>query len=184
MVTSVSDGIGWGWMLAYGIISLLVGMLAIAMPVPATFAATIVTGAYILAAGLASLLAGIFGKGYEGRFYAIAIGLISLIGGGIMMFQPTIGAASLTLLIASFLIVRGVMELAWGFRFRRRRWLMIALGVLNLLFAGYLMYIFPAAALLLPGTVLGVSFLFSGMAWVMFAFDYRGATRAAAGEAS
>ncbi|MBV8238018.1 MAG: DUF308 domain-containing protein, partial [Sphingomonas sp.] len=93
-------------MLAYGIISLLVGMLAIAMPVPATFAATIVTGAYILAAGLASLLAGIFGKGYEGRFYAIAIGLISLIGGGIMMFQPTIGAASLTLLIASFLIVR------------------------------------------------------------------------------
>ncbi len=174
MTVSTRGGIGWGWMLAYGIIGLLVGIFAIMMPISATFAVTIVLGVSLLVGGLFSLLAGIFGKGHEGRVYAILGGLVSLIGGGVMIFQPVVGAISLTLLVVAWLVVRGVMELAWGFRFHRRRWLMIALGVINLLFAAYIMYLGPLAALTLPGILLGFSFLFSGLTWTMFALDHRG----------
>lgn len=167
-------GIGWGWILAFGIANLILGMLALFMPVPATFAATLVIGAYLIAAGIFSLLAGTFGHGHEGRGYAILLGLISLIGGGVMVFRPIAGALSLTLLLAVWLIARGVLELVWGFRFRRRRGLMLALGVVNLLLAGYIIYTMPVSALTLPGMVLGVSFLFSGITWTMFALDHRG----------
>ncbi|MBN8849844.1 MULTISPECIES: DUF308 domain-containing protein [unclassified Sphingomonas] len=173
-MTLSTRGIGWGWLLAYGIVNLILGAFAIAMPVPATFAATLVIGAYLIAAGLFSLLAGIFGQGHEGRGYAILLGVISLIGGGIMVIEPATGALSLTLLLALWLIARGVLELAWGFRFRRRRGLMIALGVINLLLAAYIFYAMPISALTLPGIVLGVSFLFSGATWVLFALDHRG----------
>lgn len=167
-------GIGWGWILAFGIASLILGALAIFMPVPATFAATLVVGAYLVAGGIFSLLAGAFGHGHEGRGYAILFGLVSLIGGGIMIFEPTTGAFSLTLLLAIWLLARGVLELVWGFRFSRRRGLMIALGIVNLLLAAYIIYSMPISALTLPGMVLGVSFLFSGATWVMFALDHRG----------
>jgi len=173
-MTDSARGIGWGWILAHGIVSLLLGIVAIFLPIPATFAATIVIGAYLIAAGLFSLLAGVFGKGHEGRGYTFIVGLLSLLGGLVMMFQPMVGAISLTLLLALFLIVRGVTDLAWGLRFRRGRGLMIVLGVLNLLFAGYITYSMPVAALALPGILLGFSFLLSGAIWTMFALDHRG----------
>ncbi|MFT3975840.1 MAG: DUF308 domain-containing protein [Sphingomonas bacterium] len=166
-------GIGWGWLLAYGIACLLLGALAIFMPVPATFAATMVIGAYLIAAGIFSLFAGLMGKGYDGRGYAIALGLISLIGGAIMMFQPVAGAISLVLLLTAWLIARGVLELIWAFRFRWRRGWMLAAGVLNLLLAAWIIVSMPIAALTLPGIALGVSFLFSGISWTMFALDHR-----------
>ncbi|WEK42680.1 MAG: DUF308 domain-containing protein [Candidatus Sphingomonas colombiensis] len=173
-MTGSTRGIGWGWILAYGIASLILGALAIFMPIPATFAATLVAGAYLIAAGIFSLLAGAFGQGHQGRGYAILLGVISLIGGAIMVFEPMTGALSLTLILAVWLIARGVLELVWGFRFSRRRGLMIALGVVNLLLAGYIIYTIPLSALTLPGIVLGISFLFSGATWTMFALDHRG----------
>ncbi|MFW2852262.1 HdeD family acid-resistance protein [Sphingomonas sp. TX0543] len=173
-MTLAARGIGWGWILAFGIASLILGAAAIFMPVPATFAATLVVGAYLIAGGIFGLLAGAFGRGHEGRGYAILFGLVSLIGGGIMVLEPATGAVSLTLLLALWLIARGVLELVWGFRFRRRRGLMIVLGVLNLLLAAYILYSMPVAALTLPGIVLGISFLVSGATWTTFALDHRG----------
>ncbi|WP_298670129.1 HdeD family acid-resistance protein [uncultured Sphingomonas sp.] len=167
-------GIGWGWILAYGIASLILGALAIFMPVPATFAATLVAGAYLIAAGIFSLLAGVFGQGHHGRGYVILFGAISLIAGAIMVFEPATGALSLTLILVIWLIARGVLELIWGVRFTHRRGLMIALGVVNLLLAGYIIYTIPLSALTLPGIVLGISFLFSGATWTMFAIEHRG----------
>ncbi len=81
---------------------------------PATLAATLVIGAFFLAAGIVSIAAGIFGKGHEGRGYAIGFGLVSLIIGLIMAFEPATGAISITLLVAVWLGLRGALESDWA----------------------------------------------------------------------
>src|SRR3546814_1044299 len=65
-------GAGWGWLLAYGLLSLILGVAAFLWPFSATIAATLIIGAFFIAAGIVSIGAGIFGGIREGRGYAIA----------------------------------------------------------------------------------------------------------------
>lgn len=171
-------GAGWGWLMAYGILSLLLGFAAFVWPFSATFAATVVIGAFFLLAGIASIAAGAMGGAREGRFYAILFGFVSLVIGAIMVFDPASGALSLTLVVAIWLALRGVMEFLWGVRFPRHRGWMIALGVVNVILALLILGTISWTALTLPGYILGISFLFAGVVEVSRASHHRKGTAA------
>lgn len=168
-----ATGPGWGWIMAYGIVSVLVGLLALAWPFTATFAATIVIGVFFLVSGVFSIAAGAFGHGAEGRGYAIVFGLLSAIAGIIMLIEPVTGALSLTLMVAIWLGARGVLELYWGAKFRRRRWTMVGLGVVNILLAIFILATVDYSALTLPGYILGISFIFGGILSIVASSDHR-----------
>ncbi len=168
-----STGAGWGWIMAYGIVSVLVGIAAFIWPFAATYAATMVIGILLFVSGVFSIAAGLFGQGHEGRLYAVIFGVLTVIVGAIMVFEPVTGALSLTLIMAVWLVVRGVLEVVLGLRMRRRRGLMIVLGVLNILLAIFIMVTVPWSALTLPGFILGVSFLLGGITAITAASDHR-----------
>lgn len=167
-------GAGWAWILAYGVLSLALGVLAFLNPFAATYAATLVIGAFFIAAGIVSLAAGVMGK-HEGRGYAIGFGLLSLVIGVLMAFDPMSGALSLTLLVGVWLGIRGAMEIGLGARFTRGRGrgLMIALGVVNILLAIYVLATLPWSALTLPGFILGISFVFGGVTSILSALHHK-----------
>jgi uncharacterized membrane protein HdeD (DUF308 family) len=167
------SGAGWGWLLVYGIVSLVLGLLAFAWPFAATFAATFVISVFLIAAGAVSLAAGFFSRGHEGRGYTLFFGAITLAVGLFMAFQPVAGAISLTLLIGFWLLARGVMEIGFGVRLRRHRWLMLALGAVDILLALFVILRLPYAAMTLPGFILGLSFLFGGLVAIMQALAHR-----------
>ena len=170
-------GAGWGWILAYGVLSVLLGVAAFVWPFAATYAATVVIGAFFIAAGIVSIAAGVLGKGYEGKLYALGFGIVSLVIGLIMAFEPATGALSLTLLVAIWLGLRGAMELVLGSRFERGRGLMIVLGIVNILLALYVLATLPFSSLTLPGFILGISFIFGGIAAISSALNHKkGAT--------
>ena len=168
-----SAGAGWGWILAYGVLSIVLGILAFLNPFAATYAATLVIGAFLIAAGLVSIAAGFAGKDHEGRGYAIGFGVLSLVIGLLMAFAPATAAISLTLLVAVWLGIRGALEIGLGTRFKRGRGLMIVLGVVNILLAIYVLATLPWAALTLPGFILGISFLLGGIASVASALNHK-----------
>jgi uncharacterized membrane protein HdeD (DUF308 family) len=166
-------GNGWGWLMAYGILSVLLGLGAFLWPFAATLAATLVVGAFFIASGVVSLGVGIFGKVAEGRGYAILFGAMSLAIGLVMAFEPTTGALSITLLVAIWLTMRGILEIVLGARMRRGRALMIVLGVVNVLLAIYVVATLGITGLILPGFILGISFLFSGIVSIVSATHHR-----------
>jgi uncharacterized membrane protein HdeD (DUF308 family) len=166
-------GAGWGWILAYGIASAVLAFCAFAWPFTATLAATLVIGAFFIAAGALSIGAGLFGRGHEGRGYAIAFGAVSLLIGCIMAFEPATGALSLTLLVAVWLGVRGALEIGWGARMRRGKGLMIGLGTVNILLAIVVLATLPFSALTLPGYILAISFLFGAINAIAAALSHR-----------
>lgn len=156
-------GPGWGWILGYGVVSVLFGLYAFAFPLAATFAATLVVGAFFVAAGLVSIASGIAGRGHEGRVYAIVFGIVSVVIGLILALEPVTGALSLTLLVAVWLGMRGILELVFGFRLRRGKALMIVLGLINIVLALYVLATLGWSAAVLPGFILGISFLLGGV---------------------
>ncbi|MBB3346410.1 HdeD family acid-resistance protein [Sphingomonas sp. BK069] len=166
-------GAGWGWIMAYGVVSVLVGVAAIIWPYVATYAATVVIGTLFFISGVFSIAAGVFGQGSESRIYALLFGVLSVVVGAIMVFEPMTGAVSLTLMVAVWLGVRGVLEIVAGTRMRRRGVMMIVLGVINLLLALFILMTVPWSALTLPGYVLGISFLFGGVTAIAAASDHR-----------
>ena len=166
-------GAGWGWIMAYGILSVAIGIAAFAWPFAATYAATLVIGAFLIAAGAVSIVSGIVAHDHHGRGYAIGFGVLSLVIGLVMAFDPIGGAVSLTLLVAIWLGVRGVMELVVGARLRRGRAMMIVLGIVNVLLALYVVATLPFSALTLPGFVLGLSFVFGGITAIAAAATHR-----------
>jgi uncharacterized membrane protein HdeD (DUF308 family) len=166
-------GAGWGWMLASGVVAIVLGVLALFSPFPATYAATLIVGAFLLVAGGLALVAGLGGRGHARRGYLIGYGVLSLALGVLIAFEPVAGALSLTLLVAAWLGARGVMEFAVGVRARAHRAAMIALGVVNLLLAALILYTVPYSALTLPGYILAISFLAGGAAEVAAALSHR-----------
>lgn len=166
-------GPGWGWIIAYGVLSVLLGIAAFVWPFSATFAATFVIACFFLASGIVAIGAGLFGRGHEGRGYLVAFGLLSTVIGATMAVEPWIGALSLTVMVAVWLGSRGVIELVLGLRYRRRRGWMIAMGAINLLLAALIVATVPLSALTLPGYILGLSFLFGGVASVAAGIDHR-----------
>ena len=170
---AVPVGAGWGWLMAYGILSLLFGFLSLIWPFSATLTATVVIGFLFLFSGIASIAAGVMGGARQGRRYAVLFGIVSLFIGAIMVFDPVTGAMSLTLVVAVWLGVRGVMEILWGARVAHHRGWMIALGVVNIVLALWILGSISFSALTLPGYILGVSFLFAGLVEVMRALNHR-----------
>ena len=166
-------GAGWGWILGYGIVSVIIGIAAFLWPFAATYAATLVVGTFLIAAGVASIAAGWASRGHEGRWYAIGFGLVSLFIGLMMAFEPLTGALSLTLLVVVWLGLRGAMEIALGARFRRGRALMIVLGIVNILLALYVLGTLPLSSLTLPGFILGISFLLGGINAIASALSHK-----------
>lgn len=166
-------GNGWGWLMGYGILSVLLGLAAFLWPFAATLAATLVVGAFFIASGVVSLGVAFLGRISEGRGYAILFGLSSLVIGLVMAFEPTTGALSITMLVAIWLMVRGVLEIVLGARLRRGKALMIALGIVNILLAIYVVATLGVTGLLLPGFILGISFVGSGIVSIVSAGDHR-----------
>ena len=173
-----ATGAGWGWIMAYGVLSLLFGLAALIWPFPATLAATFVIGVSFVISGVFSLIAGITGKGAESRGYAILFGILSVIAGVVMVAEPLTGAISLTIVVGVWLLLRGAMEIVLGLRMRRRRGLMLVLGAVNILLALFILATVPFSALTLPGFILGASFVLGGVTAIMAASDHRAGTSA------
>jgi uncharacterized membrane protein HdeD (DUF308 family) len=172
-MAQAQTGNGWGLVLAWGILSILVGLIAFAWPFSATLAVTVIVGILFLVAGISGVAAGIASHDHEARLYAIAWGVLSILLGLFLAADPLSGAFSLTLLVVIGLAVRGVMLIVWGTRSRRLRTGMIVFGAIDLLLALLLLLTSPWSAMTLPGYILGASFVFNGVGAVLAGLDHR-----------
>jgi uncharacterized membrane protein HdeD (DUF308 family) len=178
--THAAPGSGWGWLLASGLAAIVLGAFALLFPFPATYAATVVVATLFLVMGAFALVGAAQGRGHERRGFLIVYGILAIIAGALIFLFPISGAVALTMVATAWIAARGVLEIAAGVRSPKRRWPWILLGVVNLILAAMVWLHLPWAALALPGVLLGVSLLMSGMAEVMAALAHKRGTPAAA----
>ncbi len=150
------------WLLAYGVLCIAVGALALIWPAPATLAAVTFAGALLVISGVAALGMAI-AKHTSHPFYEGALGVLSIVVGGWMLFQPIEGAVSLTILLAIWFAGRGLLELYSAIRWSYRRAWMVMMGVLNIALAVLSITLLPGSAMIVPGTLIAVSFFVSGI---------------------
>lgn len=160
----------WTKWLLLGVVSVVFGLLALGNAVAASIAVTLVTGFFLALAGGIQIAVALSSDGGH-KFWAIVLGVITLLLGLSFMFNPLEGTISLALLVTILLAAGGALRLILGWSMRETRffWPMLISGALSVLLAGYILANFGAASLALLGILLGVELLFNGAGLIVLA---------------
>ncbi|HVC89989.1 MAG TPA: DUF308 domain-containing protein, partial [Acidobacteriaceae bacterium] len=101
-----------------GILLIIAGLLAIFLPFIAGIAVTALVGWLLLIAGAAHLFYGWHSRSTGAVVWQTIIGLLYWLVGLYLIFHPARGLVTLTLLLASYFVVEGIIELVMYFRLR------------------------------------------------------------------
>jgi len=171
-----------GWAIAIGILLLIAGVLAIGSPFITGLAVTVSVGALLIVSGLGQCLlafqAGAFGRG----LLIFLLGLIAVIAGGYMVSQPVSGLASLTLFLAAYFVVTGILTIITSLQLRPASgwgW-MLANAVVTLFLGAMIWQQWPLSGTWAVGTLFGVQMLMSGFSLLTTGSAVRQVTHAAA----
>jgi uncharacterized membrane protein HdeD (DUF308 family) len=177
-------GVGrhWGWVLTFGIITLLAGLLALAWPGRTIVAIAVLFGLQLVVAGLFRFVAALAVEEASGgtRVLLALLGVLSFIVGLYALRHVLLTIAVLALLLGIFWIVNGAVEVftALSHRGMQGRGWTILMGLLSVV-AGVVVLVWPAISLATLAVVLGFWLLVFGIMEVVLAFRLRQAGQAA-----
>src|SRR5579872_417609 len=107
-----------GWFTAIGVLLVLLGFAAIALPVFSTLAATIWIGWALLISGVLMLSHAVFAWRWPDSVWAILVSVLYLGTGAMILYAPVSSALSLTFVMAALFVGEGIVEIIQAFRFR------------------------------------------------------------------
>lgn len=169
------EGGSWAWFLFLGIIFVVGGSVAILLPMVSTFAVSLIFGATLVVTGIVRVIQAFGSRKWRGFFLNLLLGLIHLIGGVFIWFNPVAGALLITVMLAVVLAAQGVAEVILAFRVRPEGgwgWLLVS-GIVALIASIWLILRIPVAGMFLPGVILGIALLFEGWAFIAIALNAR-----------
>jgi len=164
-----------GWAIAISILLILAGLLAIVIPPAAGIAVAILVAWLLILGGVAHLAFAWHVRSSGGLFWEVLIGLLYLALGIYLLVRPVVALASLTLLLASYLFVKGIVVIILAFRIRSLHgsgWLFFD-GAVALILGGMIALSWPSSSEWAIGTLIGISMLFAGFTRLQIALASR-----------
>ena len=169
MTNSISAaGTGKGDMV-WGILMLICGLLAMALPVASGIGIAIVIAWLLIISAVWHFIYAFRARGVGGVLWELLLALAYGAAGICIRLYPLAGLAWLTLVLATFLFIEAVLEIGFYFNIRGRAnagWVLMD-GIVTLLLAILIWRHWPSGAAWVIGTLVGVSLIFSGVSRLM-----------------
>jgi uncharacterized membrane protein HdeD (DUF308 family) len=163
------------WSMVLSVLMIGAGVLAITAPMIAGVAVTAIVGWLLVLSGLFHL-AFAWGAGRPAAvLWQILIGVLYGAIGFYIIASPVAGLASLTLAIALYLFIEGVLEFVLWSRLRAipgSGWVLVD-GIITLVLAVMIWSTWPSSAVWVVGTLIGISMFFSGITRLMLSIGAR-----------
>jgi len=167
----------WGLFLAEGIVLVLLGVVAIALPPVATLAVELVIGWVLLISGIVGLISTFRMQRAPAFGWSLLSAVTGIVAGVVLLRWPLSGAFSLTVILSLFLSLEGVASIMMALDHRRGfagRWGMLFLsGIVDLVLAGIIFAGLPATSTWAIGLLVGINLLFGGTALISMALHAR-----------
>lgn len=160
-----------GWLLAEGIVLIILGVLGLGAVALLSLASVIWFGAMIFVGGIVVLIDAFCHQGWRSRLWHILIGVLYVAVGVMTFVNPLVATAWLTLLAGAALVATGVLRLVVAVQSRELpawRWVAFS-GLLSLLLGGMILAQWPASSLWVLGTFLAIELIFQGWAAIALA---------------
>ena len=150
------DGPGRFWWipLVAGLLSLVVGVVALAYPGPTLLVVGILFGAYLAAWGTMLIVSCVRGDAAPtfARILGVIVGLLGVLAGLILLVRPGESVLTAALVLGFWWVLTGVMQLARGIASPEGRTWNVLLGTLGLV-AGTIILAQPDIGLIFQGLV-------------------------------
>jgi uncharacterized membrane protein HdeD (DUF308 family) len=158
-----------GMFLFLGIALIVLGSIAVLSSVFVTMGAVMFVGGLLMAGGIAELIHAFRARKSENILWNILSSLVYLISGVLLLFNPIIGALSLTIVVAAYLLAMGVIRIWYSIKHRKEKgwgWFLFD-GILNLALGGIIAYGWPFTGLWVIGLFVGIEMITHGIAWLV-----------------
>ena len=152
-----------------GVALLIIGVAALVFPAVSTLAATYFVGWVLVLSGAVTLFGSFSIRGAGPFFGALLLGLLSVAAGVFILARPQIGALAITLSLGAMFMLQGAFELVLAFELRAAQgwqWMLLS-ALASILLAIVILAGWPGTSLIALGTILGVNFISSGLAYLM-----------------
>lgn len=153
------------WLIALGVLEILVGIAAIFAPLVAGVAVVYVVGFVLLIGGVARIVSAFMAESFGSGVLAFLWGMLVAVAGIYFVIHPAVGLASLTLFVAVALGIDGIMRVLMAFRMKPVNgwgWMLTG-GIISIALAVMVFMQFPVSAMWLIGTLVGISVFMNGV---------------------
>jgi uncharacterized membrane protein HdeD (DUF308 family) len=158
------------WLMFLGFALIVLGCVAIGLAFFSTLASVFVLGVLLVVAGVAQGVHAFSTRPWTGFFVQLLAAIFYLVAGGLMIANPMASAMSLTLFLAAFFMCLGVFRAVGAIASRHPRWGWQALsGVISFILGLCIFLGWPATALWVIGTFLGVELIVNGASLISIA---------------
>jgi len=168
-----------GWVIAFAIVALLAGFVALGSVVLATASAVFIVGFMMFIAGFAEILAAFNAKDWGHRLLWLLLGALYLFAGVVCVQNPLEAATLLTLMLGIALIVSGLLRIFLATRMKAGTpwgWVVFS-GVVTFLLGLMIVAKWPASSFYVLGIFLGIDLIFIGSTWLAVGLALRKAAK-------
>jgi uncharacterized membrane protein HdeD (DUF308 family) len=163
-----------------GVVAIILGVLAMLMPVLAGASVVLFLGVLVLAAGIVRMIWA-FGSDSVGKgMLKFAVGVLTLLCGIVLLAHPLFASVVLTLVLAIYFVVDGIVEIVAGIKRRPGlgwMWMLVG-GIVSILLGVIIWRQFPLSGIWAIGILLGIKLFFVGLIMIMAGSAIRAVSKA------
>ena len=154
-----------GWQVAWGVLLIISGVLAMVMPGVAAYATALVFAWLLVIGGACELAYAIQTRDQKGFGWKLASGILTLVLGVAILLVPLAGVASLAMLVGAFLFAGGIARTVLAFTLKPARgwgWVLFD-GLLSIVIALLIAVGWPENSIAFIGLLTGFWLVWAGI---------------------
>lgn len=161
----------WGWLLALGIVFIVLGLIGLGMLFALTVVSVLFFGFLLLIGGGLQCLQAFQCQGWKDLLLHVLIAILYLLAGILVITDPIAASTAFTLLLAGILIAIGIARSSMAVRMRNQgNWLWPLLGGIVSLILGSLIFVqWPVSGLWVIGLFVAIELIVNGWSYIFIA---------------
>ena len=166
----------WKVFLVQGLVMIVLGLLAVALPQIATLAVEILIGWLFIVGGVFRLMSVLKSRQAPGFWWSLLTAVLAIVVGVLLVAQPLAGVLTLTMVLIILFAVEGIAAIVMAFQQRDHMkswgWVLVS-GIVNLGLAVLVWIGWPETASWVIGLMVGINMMFVGLSLTMTAIAAR-----------
>jgi uncharacterized membrane protein HdeD (DUF308 family) len=165
----------WGWLLAQGILLVVLGTVGLGLTFLLTLATVFIFGVFLVIGGGVQIFQTFKCKGWGSILWHVLIAVLYVLAGLSIMADPLAASTLFTLLLAGALVGIGVVRLIMAFQLRGvKNWGWPLIGGLAAIVLGFMILArWPVSGLWVIGLFVAIEMIFSGWSYIFIALGAR-----------
>ena len=166
---------GWGWLLGFGILSVILGFIGLGMVVGLTLVSMIFFAVLLVIAGISHIIDAFKYREWKGIIWQALIAILYIAAGCIVFYDPFLASTLITALLASVLIVIGIARIIMAIELRDFigwGWLFLA-GITAFILGVLILAQWPISGLWVIGMFIAIELIVNGWTYIFIALTLK-----------